>query len=189
MATLDITQFFSPTAPDNVLQPADLIHLGRPTNATGEKDIALTGAAFFNSINRYGLMYGAPTAPTSLTNGVVTPITGYQNAGLGIASPSTSAGTFTITTTAIYRINFLVAFSCSTRDVNLALIFQNSRQPDLTVDGTWLVNGGGDIVQFSANFMTGLGAGNVINMGLTCDKASTITSYATASFDITAQSL
>lgn len=184
MATLDITQFFSPLPPDNEIKPGDLIHLGRPTNASGEKDIALTGTELFNSLNRLGYLTGAPTGPTSIGAGATLPIIGYQNGGAGLGSPNAAAGTFTVAASGLYRVNANVVFSTTTRDMNLAFVFQNTTKPDVIVDGRWFVNQGGDVAQFSVNNLASLTTGDVINMALSADSATTISSYTNATFDI-----
>lgn len=185
MAIRTILDFFRPSSPDNAVRATDLIHLGRDANLTPNKDIALTGAEFFNSMNSFAGCFGAPTAPASLTPSTITDITNYPSAVTSSsATPDETAGTITIGTTGVYRVNMLLTLDSSDNNQNFALYLRSSTSGDQIMAGLFFPNGAGDLMSMSANTLYALTAGDVITMAIWSDAAVSSLVYHNASFDI-----
>jgi len=181
----NITQFFRPTiAADRYLKYDDLIHIGRSSGTDFEKDATLTGEQLFNTVNVYGGLFGAPTAPTSLVANVAAQVSGYASSSGAAASLDETAGTITITETGLYRVNAMMLFDNNQVEVGFVMFLQNSTQPDLVMGALDIPAKSNGYVSLNGNTVISLTVGDVLNLALQSDSNPTLT-HANASFDVT----
>lgn len=133
MAILNITQFFRPSAADAVVKATDLIHLGRPGNSAGSRDIALTGAELYNSLSSFIALYGAAQSPVNVTP---TPqiLLDYPN-NIGV-NADVSTGLITAPSAGAYEIYASVIYSPdgNTQNSFVTLSVQGSSFGNVVVD-------------------------------------------------------
>lgn len=164
MAILNITQFFHPLSPDNEFKVTDYIHLGRPSNNTGEKDIYLTGAEFYNSLNQFYALFGAAQIPAAL-NPVAQIIRQYPDSYQTVSDPAT--GLITIPTAGMYRIYGGVIYQPdgNTQPDFVTLSVKGSVFGSVTIDVKTNADGSNQIHMIGNTFLS-LAAGETVGLYL-----------------------
>lgn len=160
------------------LAAADFVHVAIPGNADPDKDMKMSGATLYNSMNGVLGLFGPPTAPTSWT---ATPaaLTGFQVA-VGTGS-NAGNGTIPIPRDGVYRVTQSILFELS----------GNSTQVDMYVhDGAALVKtdlqidySNGDEGHLQGSTLITLSQGDILTMRMGSATTRTPT-YLQASFEV-----
>jgi hypothetical protein len=186
MAQRDITQFPRVTN----FNSNDLIHLGRDATVQPDaalRDVAIAGVDLFNAVNTMTGIFGAPTAPTSLSSNTLTHVTGFaaEHDPNSIADPS--AGTITVFASGSYLVNVLLVFDMpTTNGFNIACFVR------IGTGATYIPMSGvtvgksqsGDIASFAGRTMLSLNAGDILGMYVESDLALGAISYFNGALDI-----
>ena len=174
MAVRNITQFPTTT----IAYDDDLFHLGRtaarePNDALRDK--AITGTAFFNSMNQLSGVFGAPVVVGGSITTAPIDVTGFSlDTGTNPAGtvPNAAAGTITIGSTGIWQVSASLIWTGGI-NYNLTTYINNDGVPTV-VDGND-ISGTANTTVIHSQFSTliNLTAGNVLKIQMSASTANT----------------
>jgi hypothetical protein len=185
----NITQFFTPTAPNNTVAAADLIHLGRTANPDpADQDIALTGTEFFGSMNAQAAVLGSPgVVGDVMVGGVPERLRNYGTQIGLIGTPDEVAGTITVQTSGVYRITVnLIAAAPSNFNFDIACVMRWQ-------SGTVLISGqavsnranAGNVINLAGGTLIPVTAGDVMELEVESTAAINPITFPNGTFEVT----